>query len=67
MAVVPPISVPAIVIHGSEDGATLPETSAGKERFFTAGYERRLVQAGHFVQREDPASVLAAVLELAQI
>jgi len=53
-----------LLIQGTEDGANLPETSAGKEHFFTAGYRHLLVRAGHFIQREDPRSVIAATLEL---
>jgi pimeloyl-ACP methyl ester carboxylesterase len=64
MAQQPKISVPTILIQGTEDGATLPETTAGKERFFTGRYDYRLVEAGHFIQREDPQSVIRAALEL---
>jgi pimeloyl-ACP methyl ester carboxylesterase len=57
----PPISVPTVVLHGDEDGATLLSATAGKERYFTGGYARILVRgAGHFVQREAPAAVAAA-------
>lgn len=63
----PPIPVPTTVLHGEEDGATLPETSAGKEHFFTGAYERRVLPGvGHFVQRERPEAVVEAVLEQAQ-
>jgi len=64
MAQSPKIHVPTILIQGTEDGANLPETSAGKDRFFTAGYRYLLVKAGHFIQREEPRSVIAAALEL---
>jgi len=64
MAQSPKILVPTILIQGTEDGANLPETSQGKDHFFTAGYRYRLVKAGHFIQREDPQSVIAAALEL---
>ncbi len=57
----PPISVPTVVLHGDEDGATLVAATADKERYFTGGYVRTLVRgAGHFVQREAPAAVAAA-------
>lgn len=59
----PKISVPTTVLMGEDDGATLPETSEGKEHFFTGGYERRVLSGvGHFVQREAPEAVVAAVL-----
>ncbi len=64
MAQLPQIRVPTILIQGTEDGCNLPETSAGKDHFFTAGYRYVLVKAGHFIQREDPQSVIGAVLEL---
>ena len=63
----PPISVPTTVLHGEDDGATLPETSAGKEHFFTGPYERLVLPGvGHFVQRERPEAVVEAVLERAR-
>jgi len=64
MAQSPKIHVPAILIQGTEDGANLPETSEGKDHFFTAGYRYLLVKAGHFIQREEPQSVIGAALEL---
>jgi pimeloyl-ACP methyl ester carboxylesterase len=65
MAGDPPVRVPAIVLHGAEDGATLPAASDGKERFFTAGYRREVLDGvGHFVQREAPSDAAAAILQL---
>lgn len=59
------IEVPTLMLHGAEDGATLPETSAGKERHFSRGYRREvLAGVGHFPQREAPGTVVSAVLEL---
>jgi pimeloyl-ACP methyl ester carboxylesterase len=59
----PPIEVPTTVLMGADDGATLPETSAGKEHLFTKAYERRvLTGVGHFIQRESPDVVAEAVL-----
>lgn len=63
----PPIRVPTTVIMGADDGATLPETSAGKEHLFTEAYERRvLAGVGHFIQRESPDVVAETVLERVQ-
>lgn len=60
----PPIAVPTVVLHGDEDGATLPHMSEHKERFFTAGYTRRVLRGiGHFVPREDPAGVVGAIFD----
>ena len=67
VADMPPIRVPTIMIHGADDGATLPETSADKERQFTNTYTRRVLpNVGHFVQRERPDFVIKAILELAR-
>ncbi|HLI28205.1 MAG TPA: alpha/beta hydrolase [Chloroflexota bacterium] len=61
-----PVLVPTIVLHGADDGATLPETSAGKEAFFPRGYQREvLAGVGHFPQRERPEVVVAACLRMA--
>ena len=58
-----PIAVPTLVLHGAADGATLPVMSAGKDRFFAKRYLRRVVpDVGHFIQREDPAAVVGAVM-----
>jgi len=58
----PAIAVPTVVLHGDEDGATLPSATSDKERYFTGGYERRVIGgAGHFVQREAPHVVAAAL------
>lgn len=60
----PKITVPTTLLMGEADGATLPETSEGKESFFTADYERRVLpDVGHFIQREDPGAVVEAVME----
>jgi pimeloyl-ACP methyl ester carboxylesterase len=50
MAANPAVAVPTIMLHGDEDGATRPETSAGKDRYFTQGYRREVVSGvGHFI------------------
>ena len=65
-AEMPRITIPTIIIHGEDDGATLPEASAHKEHYFTNTYTRRvLANVGHFVQRERPDLVIKAILELA--
>jgi pimeloyl-ACP methyl ester carboxylesterase len=61
----PPITVPAIVLHGACDGVGPPEQSAGHARHFTARYERRVIPvAGHFLSRETPDAVVQAVRDL---
>jgi hypothetical protein len=39
LAKTPMIGVPTIVLHGQEEGATLPEATADQERFFSSAYE----------------------------
>ncbi len=39
-------------------------STRGKERFFTRGYDYRLIKAGHFIQRDNPTSVVQAAREL---
>ena len=60
------IDVPTLMIQGGDDRVSLAGGSEGKERFFTAGYERRVLPGiGHFVTREAPgevASLLTAFL-----
>lgn len=61
----PKITVPTVVLHGAEDGATLVENSAGKEQHFTDYYERIALDGiGHFIQREQPEAVIDAVRKL---
>ena len=63
IAGLPRIGVATTVLHGADDGATFPETSAGKEQHFTGPYDRRVIDSvGHFVQRERPHAVVDAVL-----
>jgi pimeloyl-ACP methyl ester carboxylesterase len=60
----PKIAVPTTVLHGKDDGATLPETSEGKEHLFSSDYIRRVIpDAGHFLPREKPAEVIKAILK----
>jgi pimeloyl-ACP methyl ester carboxylesterase len=59
----PKITVPTTLLHGEIDGATLPETSANKEQFFTRDYRRIVLpNIGHFIQRESPQVVIEEVL-----
>jgi pimeloyl-ACP methyl ester carboxylesterase len=61
----PVIAAPAIVLHGACDGVGPPEQSLDHARYFSGRYERRVIPvAGHFLSREAPAAVIAAVCEL---
>ena len=65
LAALPPITVPAIVLHGEDDGVGPPATSIPRDRLFTGKMTRKLIQsAGHFLARENPGDVVQAVLEL---
>jgi pimeloyl-ACP methyl ester carboxylesterase len=60
----PLLDVPTVVLMGRDDGATLPNGATGKERLFASSYALHVVpDCGHFVQREQPAAVIAAVRE----
>ncbi len=62
----PPISVPTIVLHGEDDGVGAPANSIPRDRLFTGPMQRHLIpRAGHFLARENPEDVVAAVLQLA--
>jgi pimeloyl-ACP methyl ester carboxylesterase len=66
LAAQPPIAVPAIVLHGEADGVGAPAGSIPRDRLLTGLLERRLIaRAGHFLARENPAEVVAAVARLA--
>jgi pimeloyl-ACP methyl ester carboxylesterase len=62
----PGIDVPAIVLHGGKDGVALtPPAEAPERALFSKLVERRVVEdAGHFLPRERPAVVAAALLKL---
>ena len=68
LAAKPPITVPAIVLHGEADGVALPSSSEGHAKHFTGPYQRRLVpRAGHALPQDAPRTVADAVLELAAV
>jgi pimeloyl-ACP methyl ester carboxylesterase len=58
------IDVPTLMVQGDDDRVALPSGSEGKEQFYTAGYERRLLAGvGHFPTREAPAQVASLLVE----
>lgn len=60
----PVLALPSLVLHGALDGASLPATSAHKEKFFSGRYERQVMAGvGHFPQREAPRKVAEAILQ----
>jgi pimeloyl-ACP methyl ester carboxylesterase len=65
LAAMPVISVPAIVLHGQDDGVSPPALSAEHGRYFSGPYERRVVPgAGHNLPQEAPEAFARAVLEV---
>ena len=59
------IDAPTIVLHGEADGVGPAAGSEGHARHFTGSYQRRLIGvAGHFLPREAPEAVVAAIKEL---
>jgi pimeloyl-ACP methyl ester carboxylesterase len=59
LAAQPPITVPTIALDGAADGVTPPREDADR---FTGPYEHRLIPiAGHFLPREAPEAMLAAI------
>ena len=64
LAVLPPIGVPTVVLHGADDGVTPPAGSADLRRF-TGPCRRELVAgAGHNLPQETPRPVVDAIMEL---
>lgn len=60
----PVLALPTLMLHGASDSCTLPESSAGKEAFFTGPYRRELLPGvGHFPPREAPQRVAQALLD----
>lgn len=58
-----PVGVPVLMVHGSRDGAVLPSSIDGSERYAGAGYTRvNLDGVGHFPHEEDPPRFDAALL-----
>ena len=67
LAAQPVITVPTVVLHGEEDGVGAPAGSIPRDRLFTGTMERHLIpRAGHFLSRENPGDVVAAVARLAR-
>jgi pimeloyl-ACP methyl ester carboxylesterase len=64
----PMLSTPTLVLHGLADGANHPDSSAGKDAFFTSTYERVLLSGvGHFPQREAADRVAAEILRFVEV
>jgi pimeloyl-ACP methyl ester carboxylesterase len=65
LAAQPRINVPTIVLHGADDGVTPCRLSEAHEKYFTAPYERRVLDnVGHNPPQEAPQAVAEAILQL---
>src|SRR5580765_8668567 len=66
LAARPKIEVPTIALYGADDGLARPGQDAAADRaVFTKLVDRRIVPgAGHFLPREKPEAISAALLEL---
>ncbi len=65
LAAQPPIGVPTVILHGEEDGVTAAAGFIPRDRLFTGAAERLSIpRAGHFLTRENPGDVVAAIKRL---
>lgn len=65
LATQPKISVPTIVLHGSDNALSAPESSMKHAPFFTGPYQHRIIpHAGHNLPQEAPDAVAAAVVDV---
>ncbi len=59
-----PIDVPALVLHGADDGCMGAELVEGMAAYFPRGLRTEVVRGtGHFLHQEDPERVNALVLD----
>lgn len=59
-----PIDVPALMLHGADDGCMGAELVEGMAAFFPRGLRTEIVPGtGHFLHQEDPTRVNALVLD----
>jgi pimeloyl-ACP methyl ester carboxylesterase len=58
------LSTPTLMLQGASDFCDAPSESEGRDRFFTGGYHRLLLDGvGHFPHREAPGSVAEAIIQ----
>jgi len=58
------LSVPTLMIQGGADGTVLAKSTEHKDKYFTDGYRRLVLDGiGHFPTREAPVAVANAILE----
>ena len=65
LALQPVITVPTVVLHGSDNGVTPAAGSEGHQRHFSGAYRRVIVpQSGHNLPQEAPREFAEAILSL---
>jgi pimeloyl-ACP methyl ester carboxylesterase len=66
LATRPPVTAPAIVLYGGDDGLRRPspEDRDDRARFPNLVARRIVAGAGHFMPRENPEAVASAILEV---
>lgn len=67
LAAMPPIAVPAVVLHGGSDGVSAPDGAERQRDRFTGTYVRRVLPGiGHNIPQEAPSEFAKAVLDVAR-
>jgi pimeloyl-ACP methyl ester carboxylesterase len=67
LAAQPKIDVPTIALHGAVDGVTPVRASESHARYFTASYQRRVLEnVGHNPPQEAPQAFADAILQLCE-
>jgi pimeloyl-ACP methyl ester carboxylesterase len=65
LAMRPPIAAPTITVYGRDDALVPPSANdAGDRAIFRSLVDRRLVSGGHFLPRENPEAMTAALLDV---
>lgn len=63
----PLLALPTLVVHGGADTCNHPDSSRGREAFFSGRYARQVLDGiGHFPQREAPREVAEAIVHFCQ-
>ncbi|MGY2251539.1 alpha/beta fold hydrolase [Pseudomonas reactans] len=63
----PVLALPTLVLHGGADTCNHPDSSKGREPFFSGHYERVVIEGvGHFPQREAPELIAYEILRFLQ-
>jgi pimeloyl-ACP methyl ester carboxylesterase len=58
------LGVPTLMVQGNADGTVLATSTEGKDKYFTNGYRRVVLDGvGHFPTREAPDAVAKVILE----